>query len=160
MKITIKMEEIQNYSVELRKLLALETKNALLMEGLADESETQVLIFLSLNEELPDYTLRSLSKIDNNILQRNVARHKNTGKETLSYLSKSQYNATREAVASNKKTDSETLKYLAHDKCRAVVVCVVNNPSTTKEILEFLADSKDYLVSRRAKERLLFKQYC
>lgn len=144
MKITIDSEEILCYSIELRKKLALETKSISLMVCLSDDSDTRVLISLSLNSDLPNYLIKKLFMISDDItLKENLARHENTDEKTLFGL----------AGTSIKKT-----KY---HKGEMIFYHIVQHPSANKETLDLLIKSP-YVseeVQKMAKVRLQ-KEYC
>ena len=133
-------DEVLEYSLVLQRKLAEETSDTEVIEEIMKSKNHLVLISLSTNKHLNTEQLKSLVALSqNNIVMRNVAKHKNVDGETLDKLSKGNHRATIEAIAENPAARDSTLQYIMSSKASYSIngVYLVNsiyqNPSASEE---------------------------
>lgn len=142
MEIKFETKEFFSYSIELQRKLAREVKNRDLISGILKSKDRKVLLSLSSNPFLQEEHLEILSKMDYNLIKINVAKHKNSGENTLYELSKSHSKVVVENVARNPSTSNRTFRdIIARASFRSetdnVLMCIIcRNPSADEETIK------------------------
>ena len=139
---------VEQYSLKLQRLLALEWRDEELLLELTDSEDVEILENLGRN---PNSTEKILMKIinSNKHMSARLIAVNNVGLEVLEELSKSCNDEKRCLAASSKNSDANILERLSLDKAEIVKVAVAGNPRTPLEILERMSINCSFKVGEQ-----------